>query len=1324
MFEEEIFHQALDRSGPEERAAYVEQACAGNPDLRAAVEGLLRAHVGATGFLEHPLPEALGTVDESARERPGTVIGPYKLLEQIGEGGFGIVFIAEQQQPVRRKVALKVLKPGMDTRQVVARFEAERQALALMHHPHIAQVFDGGETASGRPYFVMELVKGVPITRFCDDRHLPVRERLGLFVSVCQAVQHAHQKGIIHRDLKPSNVLVTLHDDSPVVKVIDFGIAKATTQQLTEKTLYTGFAQMVGTPLYMSPEQAGQSGLDIDARSDIYSLGVLVYELLTGSTPFNKERLKELGLDELRRIIREEEPPKPSTRISTLAQAATTVATQRKSDPKRLSRLFRRELDWIVMKALEKDRNRRYETASAFAADVQRYLADEPVLACPPSAWYRVGKFARRNKAALAMATVVGLAVLILAGGIGWVLHDRAQQQQQRVNQIEKDLLEGEDLLKRKQRPEARAAIQKAQDLMPASGNDAQRGMADALMQDLAMAERLEAIRLEHAATQHITFNERSNEKYATAFRDYDLDVDRYRPEEAAERIRSRPIRDELRAALDDWAAVRLGLLRSREPRWKGVRWQHLLAVARAADDDETRNRVRDVLAGNDPQALRNLAASLADSGDRVSPLPAELAVFFTGELGEAGAADAGSALLLRAWERNTGDFWLNYELALYLHGTGQPAKAVRFFTAALGLRPNTAEVYLHLGSALCDAGDHEAGIAALGKALALAPDFAGAHNNLGNYLAKKGDLLGALFHHRKAVELEPKNPAAHINLALTLADLANLDAAVACVSPPSLRLAGAVFALARKEAAVASLTKAIEIQPGSAFAHYNRGNLRRGLGQFDKAIADYRVAIKGDPAFVLAYLRLGDALREQGKLPEAEDVCRQAVAAYARLVERRFVARGYHARSRRIRPAEPVYSLGRVLNKQKKFPEAEAAFRQAVAACEQAAGFPAIEILKDLGDSYHALGKVLFQRGKYADAETAFREAIAACRKASVTPASDHQARHMRHDLGRAFDSLSRALAKQGKDEEDALRQAVRYLPENEAAEVYHHLGTVLVRRQRFPEAEAAFRKAIALDERRADPHHGLGLALGSQGKSQEAARHFQAALAIDPDHALAAVSLGIALQQAGQFDEALAWLKKGYQRLPPDHPGRVQAAAYVRNCTNLVALAERMPAVEKGEYKFESAAERVNLARVFSLKKRYETAARLYKEGLAEEPELADDWQRGLRFGAACTAARAGGGWRKQALAWLRADLALGHRLLRDEPRAAAAIAQRMKVWQREPALASVREPAALAKLPADERQAFAELWTEVEVLQLRATKALPAKPSAHGLDDEGGR
>ena len=382
-----IFLAAIEEHAPEQWPGFLDQACDGDVRLRAEVEKLLRARFGdgivsraaaACGARHGPMRRFIG-------ERPGTIIGPYKLLEQIGEGGFGLVFMAEQQQPVRRKVALKVLKPGMDTRQVIARFEAERQALALMDHPNIARVLDAGETGSGRPHFVMELVKGVPITDYCDQNRLTTRERLALFTHVCHAVQHAHHKGIIHRDLKPSNVMVTLHDGVPVVKVIDFGIAKALGQQLTDKTLFTGFAQMVGTPLYMSPEQAQLSGLDIDTRSDIYSLGVLLYELLAGVTPFDRERLRTAGYDEMRRIIREEDPPSPSTRLSTLGQTAVTVSAERQSDPKRLCRLLRGELDWIVMKALEKDRNRRYETANELARDVDRYLHDEPVRACPPT---------------------------------------------------------------------------------------------------------------------------------------------------------------------------------------------------------------------------------------------------------------------------------------------------------------------------------------------------------------------------------------------------------------------------------------------------------------------------------------------------------------------------------------------------------------------------------------------------------------------------------------------------------------------------------------------------------------------------------------------------------------------------------------------------------------------------------------------------------------------------------------------------------------------------------------------------------------------------
>jgi len=430
-----IFLQALDCTGPDDLKRFLDEACGTNEPLRARVEELLQAHRDAGNFLSGANAHDLDT--EPIAECPGTMIGPYKLIEQIGEGGFGIVFMAEQQVPVRRKVALKLIKPGMDTRHVIARFEAERQALALMDHPNIAKILDAGTiagarsqesgdrstkalltpdscllTPADRPYFVMELVRGLPITDYCDQNQLTPRQRLELFVSVCQAVQHAHQKGIIHRDLKPTNVLVTLHDGTPVVKVIDFGIAKALGQQLTEKTLVTNFAQMIGTPLYMSPEQAELSGLDADTRSDIYSLGVLLYELLTGTTPFEKERLHQAGYDEMRRIIREEEPPKPSTRLSTLGATATSISERRRSDPRRLSQLFRGELDWIVMKALEKDRNRRYETAGAFAADVGRHLGDEPVEARPATTLYRAWKLLKQNRRTVIAVTAFMLALL------------------------------------------------------------------------------------------------------------------------------------------------------------------------------------------------------------------------------------------------------------------------------------------------------------------------------------------------------------------------------------------------------------------------------------------------------------------------------------------------------------------------------------------------------------------------------------------------------------------------------------------------------------------------------------------------------------------------------------------------------------------------------------------------------------------------------------------------------------------------------------------------------------------------------------------------
>ena len=495
MSDSKIFNEAA-RLPLEKRAGYLHDACGNNAELRREVEALLCAHEAPDGPLLEPAQSLLATVGyEPIAERPGTHIGPYKLLQEIGEGGMGLVFMAEQDEPVRRQVALKVIKPGMDSRQVVARFEAERQALSMMDHPNIAKVLDAGTTSSGRPYFVMELVHGVPITQYCDENRLTPRERLELFIPVCHAIQHAHQKGIIHRDVKPSNVLVTMYDDRPVPKVIDFGVAKAVEQRLTEKTLFTRYGNFVGTFEYMSPEQAELNAFGVDTRSDVYSLGVLLYELLTGTTPLDKQRLRSAALAEMIRIIKEEEPPRPSIRLSTSA-ALPRTAEARRTEPARLAALVRSELDWIVMRCLEKDRTRRYETVSGLAKDIERYLRDDPVEACPPKLGYRLQKTFRRYRTSIAIAAgfvalasgaaVAGTLLAIDARDSAHVaLAERSRAEQQRAE------ADGQRLVAERERARAEAAERQARE-EAAAAKAVRDFLTDDLLSQASMSRQAE----------------------------------------------------------------------------------------------------------------------------------------------------------------------------------------------------------------------------------------------------------------------------------------------------------------------------------------------------------------------------------------------------------------------------------------------------------------------------------------------------------------------------------------------------------------------------------------------------------------------------------------------------------------------------------------------------------------------------------------------------------------------------------------------------------------------------------------------------------------
>jgi serine/threonine protein kinase/tetratricopeptide (TPR) repeat protein len=882
MTERDIFIAALQQEDPARRQAYLDEACALRPELRQQVENLLRLYEGAGSFLEQPAagsPASGPFQGDAARapspEAPGTVIGSYKLLEQIGEGGMGTVWRAQQTEPVQRLVAVKLIKAGMDTRQVVTRFEAERQALALMDHPHIAQIHDGGTTSDGRPFFVMELVKGIPITDYCGQCSLTTRERLDLFLAVCQAVQHAHQKGVIHRDIKPSNVLVAIRDGQPMVKVIDFGVAKAINQRLSEHTLQTGFHQLIGTPLYMSPEQAELSPLDVDTRADIYALGVLLYELLTGTTPFGKERLSQASYDELRRIIREEEPPRPSARLSTLKDKLTAVAAQRRTEPRQLLRMVRGELDWIVMRALEKDRARRYETASAFAVDVQRYLRDEPVLACPPSAGYRLKKFARRNKVSLAVAGLVLGFLVVLGTGAGWALRDREARERDAAQEAARKLALTEEGIRQaldragSSRAELHASLKKkggvqellnqparwqlflrtaqaeltqARQLMAGAEGKLDPEVTQALARleqqfagdeaDYRLAMRLEKIRSDRANWDKIAFDYRAAaEEYPRAFAGYG--VLNQNPEAAAAGLAASPIKEQLVAALDDWAwVVAYGFKR------KDLTEQLLAVARRAAPDAAWGDRLRQVEVWGNQEALARLVAEAPTSG--VSP---QLALLVGHLLVKDRPLQV--AWLRRAQAEHPADFWLALELGNALPDSEQ-AEAAVWFRVALAIRPTSAVAWTNLGYALNAQKTFPEAIAACQKAIELEPKNAVAYAGLGAVFINQRKFKEASAACQKAIELAPNFAAAYGNLGAALHSQGKLDE-----DPEKL------------DEAVAAYRKAIKLDPNFAPAHRNLGLALSDQKKWDGAITAFRRAIELEPKNAPAYRNLGIVLNK-----------------------------------------------------------------------------------------------------------------------------------------------------------------------------------------------------------------------------------------------------------------------------------------------------------------------------------------------------------------------------------------------------------------------------------------------------------------------------
>jgi tetratricopeptide (TPR) repeat protein/tRNA A-37 threonylcarbamoyl transferase component Bud32 len=1034
MSEETLFHQAMAHPASE-RAAFLDAACAGQPQLRAAVEALLAAHEASGSLLNRPpaapgqtvdsgpapeepvatgehIPAPVATTHYHPAVEPGLVIGGrYTLVEKIGEGGMGEVWVAKQTEPVKRRVALKLIKTGMDSKAVLARFEQERQALALMDHPNIARVFDGGLTPGGRPFFVMELVNGLPLTKFCDEARLPPKERLELFVPICQAVQHAHQKGIVHRDLKPANILVTVIDGKGVPKIIDFGVAKATAGKLTDESLSTQFGAVVGTLEYMAPEQAGLSGDDIDTRADIYSLGVILYELLTGLRPIDAKRLKQAALTEMIRILQEEEPSRPSTRLST-EESLPSLAALRQTEPKKLMALLRGELDWVVMKCLEKQRDRRYETASSLGRDIQRYLADEPVEARPPSAGYRLGKFLRRNKGAVLAA---GLVLLALLGGIIGTTYGMLRAEQRRIEADEArareaERAEGERLAKERE-TEQRARAEKARDRTRQ-----------------ALDDMTSSVTGESLATQKTISEEQK--KFLKEVLTYYQEFAGEKADDAASRARTA-----LAAARVGIIEVRLG----RKVEATAAYRQALEGFTRLAAEFPAEPRYRHSLA----RTQNNLGLLLAGLGKETEALE----LFRQAQAAqEKLAAEFPTVLMYR--EELAGS---HNNQGPALSGLGKPEEALEQFRQALTIReklvaeaPDTLEyreqlagIHTNVGSLLAEMGkgaeaqEHFQQAQSLFEKLTAAfPAVPAYRHHLATSQHKQADLLASLGKRAEAAKLYSQALALQEKLAAEFPAVPEYRGAVA---HNQLRLGGMLFFLQQSAAAsehlqqarvmLEKLTAEFPAEPAYrhdlADTHSDLGNLLANLGNAAEAEAHYRKAVAlhqqlaaefpGLPAFRKAiahdHANLGLLLAGLGKPAEAGEQYRQALALQEKLLAE------FPAAADCLQTYAGTHNnFGLLLAGMEKWTEAEQHYRQALSGQEKLARlFPAVPQYQiELGGGYCNLGNLLRDSGKAGASLEWFNKAIAV-----LTPVYDQDRRFPTPRLFLRNSHLGRAMAK-----------------------------------------------------------------------------------------------------------------------------------------------------------------------------------------------------------------------------------------------------------------------------------------------------------------------